>query len=87
MFQLAVMLWTMGRMIYPTKFSVMYNVREKTCSIRAFIKNDKYVTENYMSITPFMAINGEIFENDVIIIGGNEDELRLCSLMLKRVLL
>jgi len=77
MFQLAVRMWTEGGMLYPTKFSVMYDTSRGKSSVRAILKNDKFISEEYMLITPFMAINGPIFEKDIIIVDGNEDILRL----------
>lgn len=77
MFQLTVRLWTEKGMLYPTKFSVMYDVTSKTSSVRAFVKNDKYVSTDYMLITPFDAINGVIFEKDLIVVDSNYDIFRV----------
>lgn len=75
--QLAVRMWTKTGMLYPVKFSVIYNVREKESSIRAFVKNDKFITTDFMMITPFIAINGPIFIDDIVIIDGIEDVFRI----------
>lgn len=77
MFQLALRIWTGTEMLYPTKFSVMYDPNENKSSVRAFKKNEKIITFDYMLITPFSAINGPIFEKDIIIIDDNEDDLKL----------
>lgn len=77
MFQLALRLWTGSEMIYPVKFSVMFDPATKKSSVRAFVKNDKFITFDYMMITPFNAINGPIFENDIIVVDGDEEHLKI----------
>lgn len=77
MFQLALRLWTGEEMIYPVKFSVIFDLATRKSSVRAFIKNDKIITFDYMMITPFNAINGPIFEKDIIVVDGDEEHLKI----------
>lgn len=73
--QLALRLWTGEEMIYPVKFSVMYDPNNRNSSVRAFVKNEKFITFDYMMITPFKAINGNIFEKDIIILDNDENKI------------
>lgn len=84
MFQLAVRIWVENKMIYPVKFSVMYDVASHTSSVRAFVKNDKFISTDYMLITPFDAVNGTIFEKDIIAVDGNEDILRVVEFNMEK---
>lgn len=77
MFQLAVRLWADGKMLYPVKFSVMYDVAGNKSSVRAFVKNDKVISTDYMLITPFISMNGSIFEKDIIVIDGDYNTMRV----------
>ena len=77
MFQLALRLWTGQEMIYPVKFSVIFDPTTRKSSVRAFVKNDKIITFDYMMITPFNAINGPIFEKDIIVVDGDEEHLKI----------
>jgi len=80
MSQLALRMWTGTEMIYPVKFSVMFDPLKKKSSVRAFVKNEKFITFNYMLITPFSAVNGPIFEMDLLIMDNNEDDIYLVEL-------
>ena len=73
MFELALRVWTGTEMVYPTKFSVMYDPETRNSSVRIFIKNEKFIVTDYMFITPYKAINGPIFEQDIIVIGDSDD--------------
>lgn len=84
MFQLALRMWTGTEMIYPTKFSVMFNPTDKTSSVRAFIKNDKIIVYDYMLITPFNAFSGPVFEQDIINVDGDEENLRIVEFSLTK---
>lgn len=79
MFQLALRMWAEGQMIYPVKFSVMYDPDKNKSSVRAFIKDKKFITFDYMLITPFSAINGQIFEKDIIIVDGDDSSLKIVN--------
>lgn len=59
-------------MIYPTKFSVMFNTRSRKSSVRVFVNNEKIVSMDYMLITPFDAINGPVFDKDIVLIDDDE---------------
>lgn len=76
--QLAVRIWSKGEMIYPTKFSVMFNTKSRKSSVRVFVNNDKIISMDYMLITPFDAMNGPIFDKDIILIDEDE-QLRIVS--------
>lgn len=82
--QLALRIWTGTEMIYPVKFSVMYDPKTKQSSVRAFVDNEKFITFDYMMITPFKAINGNIFEKDIVIIDGDENKTGIVEFDLKK---
>lgn len=72
MFPLAIRLWHEGEMIYPLLFSVKYDVKEKKSSIRTFIKTGEKTGRpvdfsNYMIKTPWTAVNGQVFEQDILL--------------------
>lgn len=77
MFQLAVRIWTKNGMLYPTKFSVMYDAKKRCSEVRVFVQNDKIVSSEYMAITPFMAMNAPIFEKDIIVVDMDYDTMRV----------
>lgn len=70
--QLAVRIWSKGEMIYPTKFSVMFNTKSRKSSVRVFVNNEKIISMDYMLITPFDAINGPVFDKDIVLIDDDE---------------
>ena len=77
MSQLALRIWTGTEMIYPLKFSVMFDPEKKKSSVRAFINNEKFITFDYMMITPLMAINGPVFLQDIVIINNDYENFYL----------
>lgn len=66
MFTLGVRLWTGKDMVYPSRFSVLIDFDTKVSSMRTYIDNTRIDSKIYMMLTPGMAVNGEIYEGDVI---------------------
>lgn len=64
---LGIRIWDNGKMIYPKKFSVIIDYVRNVSSIKIQDKeNFGLITEKPMYLTPGFAINGEIYELDII---------------------
>lgn len=74
MYMIGVRFWNGTEMIYPTLFSVMTNFEERKSSLRAYIEKKKHDTQDYMLLTPGVAINGEIYEQDIICEIGSDKQ-------------
>lgn len=74
MYMIGLRFWQDGKMIYPKTFSFMTNYEERKSSMRTFIDKKRYDTFEYMLLTPGIAINGEIYEQDIICHIGEEDK-------------
>lgn len=57
-------IWAENKMIYPVKFSMFVNNNKGTIFARADRENVK--SNIYMSITPFVAVNGYVFAGDIV---------------------
>lgn len=67
--------WHNDKMMYPTLFSTMTDYEERKSSLRAFIDKKRYDDiQEYMLLTPGIAMNGEIYEQDIICRIGEEDK-------------
>lgn len=66
MFALGVRLWTGKDMAYPSRFSVLIDFETRISSMRTYIDNNRIDSKTYMMLTPGNAINGEIYELDII---------------------
>jgi ribonuclease HI len=75
MFPMGIRIWDQNRMIYPVKFSVYLDLEKNISSIKTLIEGKKYQTFNYMMLTTGIAINGYIYEKDIIMIDGEEDKV------------
>ena len=75
MFPMGIRIWDQGRMIYPVKFSVYLDLEKNISSIKTLIEGKKYQTFNYMMLTTGIAINGYVYEKDIIMIDGEEDKV------------
>ena len=73
MFALGVRLWTGEDMIYPSRFSILIDFETKISSMRTYVNNNRIDSKTYMMLTPGIAINGEIYELDIICSRENED--------------
>lgn len=64
---LGIRVWDKGKMIYPKKFSVILDYAKSETSIKIQDKkNYGIITTKPMYLTPGMAINGEIYELDIL---------------------
>ena len=75
MFPMGIRIWDQGRMVYPVKFSVYLDLEKNISSIKTLIEGKKYQTFNYMMLTTGIAINGYVYEKDIIMIDGEEDKV------------
>lgn len=75
MFPMGIRIWDKNRMIYPVKFSVYLNLEKNISSIKTLIEGQTYQTFNYMMLTTGIAINGYIYEKDIVMIDGEEDKV------------
>lgn len=75
MFPMGIRIWDQNRMIYPVKFSVYLDLEKNISSIKTLIEGKKYQTFNYMMLTTGIAINGYIYEKDILMIDGEEDKV------------
>lgn len=75
MFVLGMRIWAKDKMVYPQKFSVMLDDKKTKSSIRTYMGNDKYESYDFMMLSSGRAINGEIYEKDIIMFEGNEDKM------------
>lgn len=57
-------IWAEDKMIYPVKFSMFVNNNKGTIFTRADRENVK--SNIYMAITPFVAVNGYVFVEDIV---------------------
>lgn len=64
---LGIRIWDNGKMIYPKRFSVIIDYVRSVSSIKIQDReNFGLITEKPMYLTPGFAINGEIYELDII---------------------
>lgn len=75
MFVLGMRIWAKDKMVYPQKFSVMLDEKKTKSSIRTYMGNEKYESYDFMMLSSGRAINGEIYEKDIIMFEGNEDKM------------
>ena len=66
MFTLGVRLWTGKDMAYPSRFSILIDFESRVSSMRTYIDNNRIDSKTYMMLTPGIAVNGEIYEMDII---------------------
>lgn len=75
MYMIGLRFWHNDKMMYPTLFSTMTDYEERKSSLRAFIDKKRYDDiQEYMLLTPGVAINGEIYEQDIICRIGEKDK-------------
>ena len=64
---LGVRLWDNGKMVYPLSFTTNLKAKSKGTLSTKYEGDDYQVKDNgYMSAAPFMAVNGYIYEDDVV---------------------
>lgn len=66
MLMLSSRFWLENKMVYPQIFSVMTIYEEKRSTFRIFINKKKIELNECMLMTSGLAINGEIYEKDII---------------------
>lgn len=74
MFPIGIRIWDQDRMVYPVKFSVYLNTGKNISFIKTTVEGKKYHTFNYMMLAPAMAINGYIYEKDIVMVDGEEQK-------------
>lgn len=75
MFPMGIRIWEKNRMIYPVKFSVITNLNTHECSISTLLENVNYETKNFMMLTTGIAINGYIYEKDIVRFNDDDDQI------------
>ncbi len=75
MFVLGVRLWTGKNMFYPSRFTALINFENKESEIRTYTDDLRIDSKIYMMLTPYVAVNGEVYEYDIIADSDNEDRV------------
>lgn len=66
MFTLGIRIWTGKEMAYPSRFSVLTDIGNNVSSMRTYINDVRFDSKTTMLLTPGVAVNGEIYELDII---------------------
>lgn len=74
MFPIGIRIWDQNRMVYPVKFSVYLDTGKNISFIKTTVEGKRYQTFNYMMLAPAMAINGYIYEKDIVMVDGEDQK-------------
>ena len=58
--------WQNGQMFYPALFTVQLNIEKYTAHMITRVENEVLQIDEYMLLTPFTAVNGPIYESDIV---------------------
>lgn len=75
MFPMGIRIWEKNKMIYPIKFSVLTNLNTHACKISTLLENVNYETSNFMMLTTGIAINGYIYEKDIVRFNDDDNQV------------
>lgn len=66
MFPFGIRIWNGKQMLYPVKFTMQLNSVQDKGILTATVERKKYTTKDIMLLTPGIAVNGKIYEKDIV---------------------